>query len=183
MQGTCIQSLVQKDSTCYGAAKPIRHSYCACALGSDTYHYQAHAPASAHGALEPSAPQQGKPLQWEAHAPQLESISFSPQLEKVPAQQQRPRTAKMISTLLKKRIWFQKFPFSPLSFSLYFYKEINAFTLHSFGPFTLITSYMLHRTKSDGFWCMIPLMFTLFLMVILRCNRKGRLREAFWDFF
>ena len=83
----------------------------------------------------------------------------------------------------KKRIWSQKFPFSPLSFSLYFYKEINAFTLLSFGPLTLSTSYILYRTKSDGFWCMIPLMFTLFLMVILRCNRKGWLREAFWDFF
>ena len=31
------------------------------------------------------APQQEKSLQWEAHAPQLESSPCSPQLEKAPA--------------------------------------------------------------------------------------------------
>ena len=62
MQGTCIQSLVQEDSTCYGATKPMRHD-CAFALGSDICNDQAHAPAKAHGALEPRAPQQEKPPQ------------------------------------------------------------------------------------------------------------------------
>ena len=117
--------------------KPMRHNYWACTLGSDVCNYQAHAPARAHGAREPSDPQQKKPLQWEARAPQLESISFSPQLEKAHSQQQRPRTAKKISTLKKKKnliseasIYFSLFLFLflqrnkcihlPLSWTSYF---------------------------------------------------------------
>ena len=38
--------------------------------------------------------QQEQPLQWEAHAPRLESGPHSPQLEKANAHQQRPSTAK-----------------------------------------------------------------------------------------
>ena len=40
------------------------------------------------------APQQEKPLQWEARTPQLNSSSCSPQLEKAPAQQWRSSAAK-----------------------------------------------------------------------------------------
>ena len=47
-------------------------------------------------ALAPRAhdPQQQKPPQGEAHAPQLKSSPCSPQLEKAHRQQQRPSTAK-----------------------------------------------------------------------------------------
>ena len=41
------------------------------------------------------APQQEKPLQWEAHAPRLESSPCWPQVEKAQAKQQRPRADKM----------------------------------------------------------------------------------------
>ena len=37
---------------------------------------------------------QQKPLQWEAHAPQLESEPHWPQLEEAQVQQQRPSTDK-----------------------------------------------------------------------------------------
>ena len=40
------------------------------------------------------APQQEKPPQWEAYAPQWKSSPCSPQLEKARAQQQRPKAAK-----------------------------------------------------------------------------------------
>ena len=40
------------------------------------------------------APQQEKPLQWEARAPQRRVAPRSPQLEKARTQQRRPNTAK-----------------------------------------------------------------------------------------
>ena len=51
MQGTRVQALVQKDPTCCGATKPLRHNY------------WAHMPRA-------RAPQHEKPPQWEARAPQ-----------------------------------------------------------------------------------------------------------------
>ena len=52
-------------------------------------------------AYEPraSAQQQEKPLQWEAHAPQLESSPHLPQLEKAHMQPQRPGAAKTLTNL------------------------------------------------------------------------------------
>ena len=54
MQGTWVWSLVLEDPTCHRTTKPVHHNY---------------------WALRPraSAPQQKKPPQWEAWAPQLES--------------------------------------------------------------------------------------------------------------
>ena len=63
MQGTRVRALVQEDPTCLRATKPVRHNYWACALEPLSNNYWARAPR-AH------APQQEKPLQWEAHAPQ-----------------------------------------------------------------------------------------------------------------
>ena len=60
MQETWVQSLGQEDPTCCGATKPMCHNYWA------------------------QEAQQGKPLQSEAHTPQL---------EEAPAQQQTPRAA------------------------------------------------------------------------------------------
>ena len=51
MQGTRVQALVQKDPICCGAAKPVCHNY------------WARKPRA-------RAPQQEKPPQWEARAPQ-----------------------------------------------------------------------------------------------------------------
>ena len=63
MQGTQVQSLVWEDPTCCGASKPVRHNYWACALEPASHNYWAHAPRG-------RAPQQEKPLWWEARAPQ-----------------------------------------------------------------------------------------------------------------
>ena len=76
MQETQIWALVQEDPTCLGATKSVRHNswspfaYIAC------------------------APNNEKPLQWEAREPQLESISHMTELERAHAQQWRPSTAK-----------------------------------------------------------------------------------------
>ena len=63
MQETRVQSLMWGDSTCQGATKPVCRNYWACALEPRN-----------HGAWVPRAhaPQQEKPLQWEAHAPHKE---------------------------------------------------------------------------------------------------------------
>ena len=66
MQGTRVQALVQEDSTCRGATKPVRHNYWA-------WEPQLLSPrAITTEACVPRAHalQQEKPLQWEARAPQ-----------------------------------------------------------------------------------------------------------------
>ena len=71
VQGTRVPSLIREDPTCCGATKPVCHSYWACALELTHHSYwsphvtttEAHTPR-AH------APQQEKPLQWEASVPQ-----------------------------------------------------------------------------------------------------------------
>ena len=44
MQGTRVRALVQEDTTCRGATKPVRHNYWACALEPASHNYWAHAP-------------------------------------------------------------------------------------------------------------------------------------------
>ena len=88
MQGTQVWSLIQEDSTCCGATKPVSGNYWDCALG----HW-------ATATVNPSCPsafalQQEKPLPWEAHGLQLESNPHSLQLVKARVQQRRPSTAK-----------------------------------------------------------------------------------------
>ena len=72
MQGTRVQSLVWEDTTCRGATKPVRHNYWACALEPASHNYWAHVRATTTEARGPRAcaPQQEKPPQWEARAPQ-----------------------------------------------------------------------------------------------------------------
>ena len=43
-QGTWVQSLIWEDPTCHGAAKPVRHSYSACAVESGDISTEACAP-------------------------------------------------------------------------------------------------------------------------------------------
>ena len=72
MQGTWVRALVQEDPTCCGATKPVCHNYWACALEPASHNYWAQVPQL----LKPThlerarAPQQEKPPQWEARAPQ-----------------------------------------------------------------------------------------------------------------
>ena len=71
MQGTRVRALVREDPTCHEATKPVRHNYWAYALEPASHNYwslratmtEAHAPRS-------RAPQQEKPPQWTARAPQ-----------------------------------------------------------------------------------------------------------------
>ena len=75
MQGILVQPLAQEDPTCQGATDSVGHSCLA----------YMHPIAS--------APQQEKPLQWEAYALQLNSSPRSLQVEKALIQQQRPGMA------------------------------------------------------------------------------------------
>ena len=63
MQGTRVRALVREDPTCCGATKPVCHNYWACALELASHNYWARTPRA-------RAPQQEKPRQWEACAPQ-----------------------------------------------------------------------------------------------------------------
>ncbi len=63
MQETRVRALVQEDPTCRGKIKPVCHNDWACALEPASHNYWAHAPRA-------RAPQQEKPPQWEACAPQ-----------------------------------------------------------------------------------------------------------------
>ena len=78
MQGTWVRALVWEDPTCHGATKPVRHNYWAWALEPMSHNYWARVPQllSPHATTTEAhvpragAPQQEKPPQWEAHAPQ-----------------------------------------------------------------------------------------------------------------
>ena len=71
MQGTRVRALVREDPTCRGATKPVHHNYWACALEPASHNYRSPwaTTAEAHGPRA-RAPQQEKPPQWEARAPQ-----------------------------------------------------------------------------------------------------------------
>ena len=43
-QGTRVQALIQEDSTCHGATKPMHHNYWACALESASRNYWVRVP-------------------------------------------------------------------------------------------------------------------------------------------
>ena len=71
MQGTQVRALVREDPTCRRATKPVHHNDWACSL--EAWEPQLLSPrATTTEAHVPRAraPQQEKPLQWEAHAPQ-----------------------------------------------------------------------------------------------------------------
>ena len=78
MQETQVRALAWEDPTFQGATKPVRHNYWACALEPASHNYWAHVPQllSPHAATTEAhapracAPQQEKPPQWEARAPQ-----------------------------------------------------------------------------------------------------------------
>ena len=59
IQGTRVRALVREDPTCRGATKPARHNYWSPRATTT----EAHTPRA-------RAPQQEKPLQWEARVPQ-----------------------------------------------------------------------------------------------------------------
>ena len=83
------------DPTGHGAAKPTRHNYSARALepwNSSCWAHKLHLlkPEKARAHALP----QEKPPRWEARAVHLERSSCPRQLERKPARQQRPSTAK-----------------------------------------------------------------------------------------
>ena len=90
-----VASLVWEDPTCWEATKPEHHNYWAWVLE----------PRSSNdwspSALEPSAPQQEKPPQWEACPPHPESSPSLPHLEKSPhSNEDAVRPKKNLSHLL-----------------------------------------------------------------------------------
>ena len=78
MQGTHVQALVREDPTCRGATKPVRHNYWAhvpqllslCSRAHELQLLSPRATTTEAPAPRARAPQQEKPLQWEARAPQ-----------------------------------------------------------------------------------------------------------------
>ena len=91
MQGTRVRALVREDPTCQGATKPMRHNYWALhSRAREPQLLSPHATTTKACTFRARAPQQEKPLQWEATKSSLRSS----QLEKAHAQQQRPNAAK-----------------------------------------------------------------------------------------
>ena len=81
MQETRVPFLIQEDTTCWEATKPVHHSFWACALEPRSRNYWSHVPVL-HGKRE-------------AHALQLESSPSSLQVEKTAwMQQPRPSAAR-----------------------------------------------------------------------------------------
>ena len=80
---TGIWSLVWEDPTCLRATQPVRPNCWACALEPRNHNYWVWKPRAC-------AQQQEKPLQWEAHTPQLQSSLWLLQLEKSPCSKEGP---------------------------------------------------------------------------------------------
>ena len=68
MQRTQVRALVQEDPTCRGAIKPMCHNYWACTLEPASHNCWARVLQLLKPAPRAHAPQQEKPLQWEARA-------------------------------------------------------------------------------------------------------------------
>ena len=105
-----VQALVQEDSTCHGATKPVCHNYLslhsrACEpqlLRLRATTTEAHVPRAC-------APQQEKSPQWEARTLQQRVAPAHHNQRKARAQQRRPNTAKnKINKKLKKKKLYKK---------------------------------------------------------------------------
>ena len=95
MQGTQVWALVQEDPTCCGTAKPVRHNYWPCTLEPTSHNYWSpRATTTEARAPRARAPQQEKPPQREACAPQQRVAPACRNLEKARTQQGRPNAAK-----------------------------------------------------------------------------------------
>lgn len=95
-QRTRVQSLIQEDSTCFRATKPMLYKHQACALDPTCYNYRTLA-------LEPElctkrSHHDEKPVHCSEEQPPL------PTTRDKPVQQQRPSTAKEINNSLKKQV-------------------------------------------------------------------------------
>ena len=91
-----IPSLIREDPMCCRATKPMHHNFWTCSLEPGSHNYW----ACMWQLLKPAcsrvcASQQEKPLQWEAHAPQLENSCCLPQLEKSPCNSEDPAQPKI----------------------------------------------------------------------------------------
>ena len=85
MQGTQVRSLIWDDSTCRAATEPVCHSYWASVLEPGRWNHWARVlqmPKLARSRA--CALHEATPLQWEAHASQLESSPRWHQLQKSP---------------------------------------------------------------------------------------------------
>ena len=115
MQGTWVQALVQEDPTCHRATKPCAPQLLS--LRSRAREPQLLNPqAATTEACAPRvrAPQQEKPLQWEAHTPQWRAAPLEATRES-PCAATRPNTAKK-NKKQNKQSWTLT-PNGPYSFS------------------------------------------------------------------
>ena len=80
-----VRSLVQENSTCLGATKPVQHDYCARAPETMSWSCWAHMPQLLKPSKSRACGLQEEPPQWEACTLQRESRPCSPQPEKAQA--------------------------------------------------------------------------------------------------
>ena len=77
VQGTLVWSLLEEDSRCHEAAKPVHHSYWTYTLEPKSHNYWTCTPPTPEaGAPRAHAVPQEKPQQWEAQAVQRETNSL-----------------------------------------------------------------------------------------------------------
>ena len=85
--GDTGSSPVWEDPACRGATKPVHHNYWACALEPASHNFWSPRSTTTEAcAPRACAPQQEKPLQWEAFAPQ-------PRAAPLAATRESPHTA------------------------------------------------------------------------------------------
>ena len=77
MQKTEVRSLVQENSTCLGATKPVYHNYWACALEPGSHNYCARVPYNPYSATR-------EDITMRSLSTAMKNSPYSPQLEKSP---------------------------------------------------------------------------------------------------
>ena len=101
MQGTLVSSLVLEDSICWGATKPVSHNYWTCLRSPWLAITEAHMPRA-------SAPEQEKPVWWEAGAASLEGIPCVTQPEWAPTKHEDPAQLKINKCFLKSNSMYKE---------------------------------------------------------------------------
>ena len=88
MQKTQVWSLVQEDSTCLGATKPVYHNYWACALEPGSHNYCAQVPYSPYTATR-------EDIMMRSLSTAMKNSPYSPQPEKSPSSNWDPAQPKI----------------------------------------------------------------------------------------
>ena len=101
--------VAQDDLTYHRATKLVCHNLWACTLESGSHNYWASVLQLLKAACPRGhAPQQEKPPQWEACAPQLKSSRCSPKLEKNPRSNEDPAEQKTNEWIFHQMYWINE---------------------------------------------------------------------------